>query len=131
MDREPVEETWISALVLWWRYESGYQYVKGYPKECPSTRDYRTSRQYDDMGIPDRDGIIREPTADTDARGREAKRVGNIVNSLPEPYRTALYTLARNRATGVTVWKSPRLPQDDTQRARVVADALEMFGVLL
>lgn len=121
MLREPVEEQWIALLVLWWRYEAQYSPVQGYPKECPSARDYRASRQYDDDN----------GAAETDRRGKEAAMVGRIVNAMEEPYRTALYTLARNRATGVSVWKSARLPADTEERARVVAEALERFGLMV
>lgn len=121
MNREPIEEQWIAALVLWWKYESQYTPVKGYPSECPSARDYRTSRQHDDTN----------GAAETDARGKEAARIGRIVNAMGEPYRTALYMLARNRANGSSVWRSARLPEDAQARSEVVAEALEMFGLMV
>ncbi len=109
----------IGLLVLWHNVEqSGALSGLGYPKECPSCKSYRTSRQYDsDNGA-----------FETDARGQLARQVGIIVDGLPEPYRTALYVLARNRATGARVWISPRLPKDETQRAILVAQAVAMFG---
>lgn len=111
----------LELLVLWWRYESQQQHVDGYPRECPSTAGYRASRQYDDGN-----GAL-----ETDARGLLAARVGHAVDSLPEPYRTALYMLARNRALGAEVWRSPRLPEDGDERAAVVAEAVwRLEGVL-
>ncbi len=56
-----------------------------------------------------------------------AANVGRIVDSMPEPYRTAICLLARNRSTGIAVWVSPRLPQDKDKRAEIVSEALVMF----
>lgn len=108
----------IDALVFWWRFESSWLPVEAYPTECPSTAGYRTSRQHDsDNGA-----------FETDQRGQFARRIGEAVGRVRQPERTALYVLARNRACGVQVWQSPRLPSDDVERAEVVADALELFA---
>jgi hypothetical protein len=117
----PNDEALIELLVLWWRYESQWQPVRGYPPECPSTKSFRASRQYDDIN----------GTLETDQRGKQAKEIGHIVANIPEPERSALYCLAKNRATGVAVWRNPRLPADDVERARLVSRALDMFGVMV
>lgn len=120
-DDLPGETYILDLLTLWWRYESQWTPVQGYPVECPSTAGFRASRQYDDAN----------GSMETDARGKMAASVGYAVNSLPNMERMAIYTLARNRATGVTVWRNPQLPADATERARLVARALDMLGVLL
>ena len=108
----------IGLLVLWYRCEqSGALRVLGYPAECPSTQGYRTSRQYDDGN----------GAAETDERGELAKAVGQAVNSMQEPYRTALYFVARNHATGAKDWNSPRLPQAEDEREAVVSEALALL----
>lgn len=107
----------LDMLAVWWRAESDWVPVEGYPPECPSTRGYRSSRQYDSTNGAD----------DTDARSREISHVGKVVASIDEPYRTALYEIARNRATMAWVWRSPRLPSDEEERAMIVSDALDMF----
>lgn len=111
----------LELLVLWWRAESGWTPVEGYPVECPSTRGWRASRQYDDAN-----GAM-----ETDERGRLIQTIGHAVNRQPEPYRTALYMLARNRAQGTRVWSSPRLPTDPDALAELTADALERFSEAL
>lgn len=111
-------EDLIEALVFWWRYEKSWSPVEGYPTECPSTMGYRTSRQYDDGN-----GAM-----ETDSRGRWAQQIGAAVDRVPQPHRTALQFLARNRATGVSVWRSPRLPADDVERLQLVADAVDMLA---
>ncbi|MFZ9966417.1 MAG: hypothetical protein ACO3IN_05400 [Steroidobacteraceae bacterium] len=107
----------IELLVLWWRAESDWTPVEGYPVECPSTRGWRASRQYDDAN-----GAM-----ETDERGMLIRHISRIVNQIDEPYRTALYLLAKNRATGSNVWTSERLPQDPTERANLVTEALDRF----
>lgn len=113
-----VSQDLIDMLCLWWRCESQWMPVAGYPHECPSTHGYRASRQHDDGN-----GAF-----ETDERGRLAISIGEAVQRVPEPHRTALYFLARNRATGAQVWMSPRLPIDPDERAEMVSAALEMFG---
>jgi hypothetical protein len=114
----------LDALAMWWRAEREWTPVRGFPAECPSCRDYRTSTRYDSG--PDGNGAD-----ETDARGRMIRHIGGLVQSIEEPYRTALYMTARNRALGVSLWCSPRLPADPTERAHVVAEAVERFGMLL
>ena len=109
----------IALLVLWWRIErTGALSKLDFPHECPSTRGWLASRQWDDQN-----GAF-----ETDERGQVAKLVGAIVDRMEEPYRTALYILARNRATGRDVWHSPRIPSDRDERAWLVADAVAKFA---
>jgi len=111
-------ERLIGMLVLWWRYESQWSPVDGYPKECPSTAGYRASRQYDDTN-----GAF-----ETDAIGRMAGAVGIAVSRVPDPWRTALHFLARNRATGLDVWSSARLPPNRADIDRITDEALEKIA---
>ena len=108
----------IELLCLWWRHESQWSPVEGYPQECPSTAGYRASRQYDDQN----------GSQETDARGQLAQHIGRVVAGIGEPHRSALHMVARNRASGVSVWTSARLPADADARAAVVADAMELFS---
>jgi hypothetical protein len=112
MGRSSADIDPLELLVLWWRAESGWSPVEG-----PSTRGWRASRQYDDAN-----GAL-----DTDERGALIRHIGQVVASIPDPYRTALYLVARNRATGVSVWRSTRLPENEDERAELVADAVQMF----
>lgn len=111
----------VSLLCLWWECEAQWSPVRGYPHTCPSAHGYITSRQYD----------TENGAAETDARGREAKRIGAIVNAMGPLHRAALTDLARARATGVAVWRHPLLPADKTERAAVVARALDLFGMMV
>lgn len=46
---------------------------------------------------------------------------------LDEPYRAAIYCIARNCYTGRKVWMSPRLPQDPMERGVVLLEARNMI----
>ena len=105
----------LELLVLWWRAERQWSPVEGYPVECPSTRGWRSSRQYDDGN-----GAM-----ETDARGALIRRIGAAVHSLGTPHSTRLYILARNRAEGTSTWTSPVMPQDPVEREWALVDALE------
>jgi hypothetical protein len=121
MNRDDCTTDLLGLLALWWRYESQQLPVLGYPRECPSTAGYKTSRQYDDGN----------GAAETDERGMLAKAVGHAVDSIEEPYRTALYIAARNRVTGVSDWISPRLPVDQDERAWIVSEALDRLAAIV
>ena len=45
------------------------------------------------------------------------------VSEMIDPYRTAIHMAARNCYTGVSVWRSPRLPSDPLERGVIVGDA--------
>lgn len=111
---QPDDGDLIELLVLWWRAERQWLPVEGYPVECPSTRGWRASRQYDDGN-----GAF-----EVDQRGALIKRIGAAVTATGYPWRVALSILARNRAEGTTNWASPALPEDEMERAELVVEAL-------
>jgi hypothetical protein len=111
----------LELIDLWWRYENHYQHTRGYPSTCASTRDWRASRQWDNLN-----GAL-----DADADAAMAEHVGIMVAQLADPWRTAIHILGRNRATGSTVWTSPRLPADMDERASIVAIALDKLIAML
>ena len=106
-------------LVLWHRRESLWNPTEGYPIECPSTAGYRASRQYDsDNGA-----------AESDHSSRLVRHIDSVIESMDDPYRMAIKLFARNRATGASVWRSPRLPQDQQEVAEITQEALEIFSM--
>lgn len=118
MRNEWTPENLHELLVIWHRYESQWTPVEGYPSECPSTAGYRASRQYDS----------HNGAEETDQRGKLAAHVGQVVDGMPEPHRTAIRLIARNKATGATVWTSARLPADKDELLRIAAAAMEIFA---
>ena len=51
------------------------------------------------------------------------KSVDFHVTELKDPYRSAIYAVARNLHTGAAVWSSPRLPADPLARGLIVVEA--------
>ena len=126
MKREGIDL--IELLVLWHKRKSLWMPVEGYPRECPSTAGFKGSRQFDDVN----------GQQEADAESQLCQHIENVINGdsryypgIAEPYRTALHMVARNRASGVSVWTSARLPADADKRAEVVAEAMERFAEAL
>lgn len=70
-----------------------------------------------------RGGQTVEALLDDDAERGQMEGVDFQVSEMQDPYRAAIYILARNLSTGRSVWLSPRLPTDPLERATVVAEA--------
>lgn len=52
---------------------------------------------------------------------------GRGQGGIPEPYRAAIYCIARNCYTGRKVWMSPRLPRDPIERGVVLLEARNLI----
>lgn len=102
----------------WHRWASDERVAIGYPTTAAGTQQYRTSRQYDSHN-----GALDQDVENVLMAGVDA-----CVNSIPQPHRNALHINARNLCTGLTVWRSPRLPEDELARALMVSDARAMLA---
>lgn len=107
-----------TLLVQWWRDESEWMPVLGYPRECPSTAGYRASRQYDsDNGA-----------LDSSLHARQIARTAEIVHAMRDPYRAAIYAYARASATGTDPrWAGEPDSADD--RRDLIGSALLIFAI--
>lgn len=115
------DATLNDLLSRWHTWASDERTAEGYPTVSPACKQYRASRQYDsDNGAFDQD---RENST--------MEAFDHCVQSVHQPHRTALAINARNLATGFSVWRSPRLPEDELQRALMVSDARAMLVVVL
>lgn len=109
-----------SLLADWHRWCARPSDEGGYPKECPSCRGYRTSRQYDtDNGAAD---------GDTHSRLMLALD-GMIQRTIQGQYLTALQIEARNLAAGAKVFSSPRMTKQELNQA--IGIARGMFASML
>ena len=104
-------------LVDWHRWSRKTGMGKGYPTQSASCRDARASRQWDDAN-----GAIESGMSDSTMESVDA-----AIDRIPQPQRTALCFLARNMATGRTLWDSPRLPICEIERAVVLLEARNRF----
>ena len=114
-------------LAGWHAWSAGHVMEIGYQRTCPTFRQARASRQYDDAN-----GSL---DAHVDAVLMEA--VDAVVSAIDNPWHAALSVQARNLHTGRSVWASPRLPACPTERAKLLgvarnkfAQGLEKAGIL-
>jgi len=118
---QTIEASLDALLVIWHTWASSEQVGQGYPSEAAGMKFYRVSRQYDtDNGALD---------GDVDAELGAA--VDSVVQSLQDPYKTAIHINAKNLKTGVHDWGSRRLPFDPVERAKIVAEARAKMTRLL
>lgn len=114
---QAIEAALDNLLITWHTWASSDRGVNGYPKEAAGMKMFRASRQYD----------YENGSIDADVDSSIAEAVDFAVSQMPDPYRTAIHCNAKNLTTGVSVWRSPRLPAGDIERAQVAADAREML----
>lgn len=109
-----------SLLADWHRWCARPSDEGGYPKECPSCRGYRTSRQYDtDNGA-----------ADSDTHSRLMLALdGMITRTIQGQCLTALQIEARNLSVGAKVFSSPRMSAE--QLTQAIGIARGMFASML
>ena len=108
-----IEASLDGLLIIWHEWASTERVGQGYPSEAPGCKLYRVSRQYDyDNGA-----------ADSDADATLGAAIDAIVQQMQDPHRTAITFNARNLKTGLTVWRSPRLPLCPVERSIVIMEA--------
>lgn len=81
-----------------------------YQSQAAGLKMWRASRQYDDQN-----GAL-----DADAHQALMQAVDGVIEHLPGPEYTMVHVHAKNLAIGVTVWRSPRLPQNKDELNRLL-----------
>lgn len=128
------DERLNSILRDWHRWASDERTALGYPTVSTSCKFYRASRQHDDLnGALDQD-VENVVMAGVDACVNEivhrAQSLGYTEREALS-FRNAVSINARNLSTGLAVWRSPRLPDDEFARALMVSDARAILLTLL
>ena len=106
------EERFDELLVMWHQWQTE-RVTRGWHRRALVVGDYRVTRQYDDQN-----GKL-----DAEIEHGLMKCVDFQVSEIVEPYRSALYCLAKALTIGVTVFTSPRLPSDKVERELIVVSA--------
>lgn len=119
--RNESDELLNDLLSRWFRFATSTPPVTGFPKQNASCKLYRASRQYDDQN-----GAL-----DSDSESSIMEAVDGAIELMEQPWRTAVEFNARNLALGWAVWRSPRLPQSDIERAHLVMHARAKLLILL
>lgn len=96
----------------WHKWAKGYQAV-GDIAPSPMFRNAKSSRGWDSLDV------IVDETIDS----ATMESMNFHVFELQPEHRTAIQLHARNMATGVAVWSSPRLPQCPFARAALLGEA--------
>lgn len=110
-----------NLLAQWHQWADRQRTVRGYNSRALVCGEFRVSRQYDwDSGV-----------LDDDLEHSTMKAIDFQVTEMPEPYRSAIYALAKNLTTGHSVFLSPRLPQSKEARDMVIAQARNMLTARL
>ncbi len=99
------------VLSEWHSWQLRARVGRGFANKSPVAGNFRISRQWDDVN-----GAL-----DDDLDAMRMSQVEFEVEQLPDPWRAALYALARSASTGTAVIHSPRVPPAD--RERVLAEA--------
>lgn len=99
-------------LEKWHRWARGYSAVPVAGSD-PMFRDAKAGRCWDSA-----DDILEAAI-----NIKIMKDVDFQVSEMQEPHRSAIYENARNCATGVSVWRSPRLPVNVEERSIILLEA--------
>ena len=102
-------------LEQWWLAEHRVALLAlGLPRECPSTRGYRSAAVWDaDNGVDDAHVL-----------SARLRAVDGAIDALPRDQRAAVHVLARNLALGMDTWTSALLPADTQARQQVFVEAV-------
>jgi hypothetical protein len=103
-------------LIEWHEFTRGYSYGKGYRASDSTSQDYRAPSHHD----------WRNGAEDARAerlRGQTLCECMDSIPNVPERWRTALETQARNLSTGYAVWTSPVLPRTQEEREILLMEA--------
>lgn len=121
---EPTQKAILDGLLSDWHVWASKTAVSSMPGKCAMFAQAQTPRHWDSTGDID-DAQIQQSTMDAidfavlgDKRGQ---------GGMTEPYRTAITFYARNLASKLTVWHSPRLPADQLERMAIVNQGLDLL----
>lgn len=113
MQDNTAEQLLSDILGEWHEWAKGYQHNRAYPGRSSGCGDYRPSRQYDG----------ENGSLDAVQHIERMKTVDFEVSQIEEPGRSGLHMNARAIALGVSVFRSPRLPEDRIAALKIIAEA--------
>jgi hypothetical protein len=116
-DAATAAATLDDLLCRWNAWARSVSVGRGYGSTAPGCGGYRASRQYD----------FENGAMDEDVEHGVMRQVDHEIMELADPYRSAIIAHARNLATGLDVWASPRLPSDAKERRAIVHEARGML----
>ena len=118
----------LDSLLSDWHHWAKKTAVVSMPGKCAMFSQAQTPRYWDSTADID-DAAIARSTMDA----LDFAILGDIKGhgGLPEPQRTAVCFYAKNLSAKVSVWVSPRLPENQIARQTIINDGLsELAGKL-
>lgn len=121
---EPPYKSILDGLLSDWHIWASKTTVSSIPGKCAMFSQAQSPRHWDSTGDID-DAQIQQSTMDAIdfAILGDRRAQGGMI----EPYRTAVTFYARNLASKVSVWHSPRLPVDQLERMAIVNQGLDLL----
>jgi secreted PhoX family phosphatase len=116
MMRDDSKAIFDDVIARWHVWAKGYSVVRVAGSD-PMFRDAKAGRCWDSA-----DDIL-----EAEINSKIMKAVDFQVSEMADPHRSAIHENARNCATGVSVWRSPRLPADPLERGVIVLEARNML----
>lgn len=108
-------------LQQWHQWQSRFSVGIGYRNRSSTFSSYVPGKEYDDVhGVHD-EYLLQHTMESIDFQ----------VSEMQEPYRTAIFALARALDSGTAVWSHPRLPENREERIAVVAAARNILTARL
>lgn len=95
-------------LAAWHAWQLAESIAEGYPSRSPS--------------------CVLGPAGGGGGDGPDMEAVDAVIDSIPQPHRTALAFNARNLHCRTNVWSSPRLPESPTERSVLLMEARNMLA---
>jgi len=109
-------------LIRWHQWQGGAKVGRGFNNRALVCGDFRVSRQHDDLN-----GAL-----DDDLENTVMRQVDFEVSEMRDPFKAAIYCLARALVVGAQVFTSPRLPADKAERDAILRQArIILVGRLL
>jgi hypothetical protein len=111
----------LNDLLIDWHHWAKRWSPHAEPTTGSMWRGVKSSRQWEDT----------LDIADQSQHNATMQAIDFCVGEMEPAYRTAIGIHARNLATGVSVWSSPRLPSDLQSRAQLLALAKQALSASL
>ena len=121
--RNDIDNILDSLLHDWHIYCDNFKHVAK-SGSCAMFKDAKSGRQHQDSDELHDNAKHNSTMRDMEFAINGDKRGDG---AMEEPYKTAICFKAKNLATGVSVWISPRLPTDPQERAVILMTAKNML----
>lgn len=116
MMRDDTKAILDDILARWHHHCKLFRVVRS-PSADPMFRQALSSKGWDETS----------DIAEAEINRKIMKAVDFQVSEMVDPYRAAIYAVARNCYTGHAVWQSPRLPKDPLERGAIVVEARSLL----